>query len=95
MKNVQDWQKVTAIVLSEEEFDEVVDEITKGQVGAYIDVEGGITYVNSSSDVYVETSDIWGMLAEYYGVAEITSVHADECDSIWIAYKEAVRNKEE
>ena len=95
MKNVQDWQKVTAIVLSEEEFDEVIDEITKGQAGAYIDVEGGITYVNSNSDVCVEKSDIWDMLAEYYGVAEITSIHADDCDSIWIAYKEAVREKEE
>ena len=95
MKNVQDWQKVTAIVLNEEEFDEVIDEITKGQVGAYIDIEGGITYVNSSSDICVETSDIWDMLAEYYGVVEITSIHADDCDSIWIAYKEAVRDKEE
>lgn len=95
MKNVQDWQKVTAIVLSEEEFDEVIDEITDGQVGAYVDFENGIVYVNSSSDASVETSDIWDMLAQYYGVAEITSIHADDCGSIWIAYNEAVREKEE
>lgn len=78
MKNVRNYQKVSAFVKT---FDEYRDDVARAMN-------------LSEPDVYLDGTlggeDISKEMAKYYGVSEITSIHSDgsEYNSIWIAYKE-------
>lgn len=83
MKHVQNYQKVNAIV---KRFDEYVDDVKSALSQTDEDNE----FYEVSLDGSVDGVDILPILAAYYGVKEVTSVHSDcsEYNAIWIGYRD-------
>lgn len=82
MKHVQNHQKVSAIV---KRFDEYVSDVREAMAEA-----GGFSvHCNVQLDGSVDSIDIFPVLAAYYDVKEVTSVHSDgtEYNTIWIGYR--------
>lgn len=79
MKNVKKHQLCAAIVKS---FDEYVDDIHEA-------LGDDSVVVNMDGSVPVSDLLLFEILAKYYDVKEITSIHSDssEYNAIWIAYK--------
>lgn len=83
MKHVQNYQKVNAIV---KRFDEYVDDVKS----ALSQTGENNEFCEVSLDGSVDGVDIFSILAAYYGVKEVTSVHSDgsEYNAIWIGYRD-------
>ena len=82
MKHVQNHQKVSAIV---KRFDEYVSDVREAMAEA-----GGFSvHCNVQMDGSVDGIDIFPVLAAYYDVKEVTSIHSDgtEYNTIWIGYR--------
>ena len=83
MKHVQKYQKACAIV---KRFDEYVTDVNEAMAEA-----GGFSvHCNVQLDGSIDGIDIFPVLAAYYGISEITSIHSDgsEYNTIWIGYRE-------
>lgn len=83
MRHVQKYQKTSAIV---KRFDEYVDDVK----AAMAEAGGFSVHCNVELDGSVNGIDIFPVLAAYYDVSEVTSVHSDgsEYNTIWIGYRE-------
>ena len=96
MKNVRDSQLRTSIVISHEEFDHILSELTSNMVKASYTLEGidyepnyhwGEVLPEDEMEAYVDENfyeDItkfYKKLAGYFDVKEVTSIHIDDCDS--------------
>lgn len=90
MRNVKEHQLKKAIVLSVEEYEEVLHEIFGVRIIVHADLDG-IWYEFENDNEYNEDIDtaLVENLAIYFDVNEITSIHCDDCDycGIWIIYQ--------
>ena len=86
MKNVRTEQLRTVIVMACDEYEQVLSEIFNKKVIVHTDLDG-IWYEVDADDDF---ENLNAHLANYFGVAEVSTVHADDCDyaGIWITYKE-------
>lgn len=103
MKNVNKDQLKQAILLSKEEFVKVVKEVLGDSFDVDIDYDDNtFELYNAETDDYVYLDYVYRLdfcpkLAEYFGVAEITSIHCQVCYDdenfgdapvlFWICYK--------
>ena len=98
MKNVNKDQLKHAILLSKEEFTKIVKELFGNLCDVDIDYnDNTITLYDRETDDYVYLVDVYPKLAEYFDVAEITSIHCQVCYDdedfgdapvlFWICYK--------
>lgn len=87
MKNVSANSLKTCIFLDESEFKDVLSEIFSEEITVNCDYDGISVERNS---VPVPSDELFWKLEEHFGVAHITSMHIDDCDTvgIWIAYKD-------
>ena len=88
MKNANDYQLKKCIFLTPDEFEDVLHII-------YPDSEIDVAYSMDGLTVDVDEDcpddeDFHKKLADYYDVAQVTSLHIDDCDcvGVWIVYKE-------
>lgn len=86
MKNVLDSEKKTCIFKTIDDFKRDVRTASKGSVKITTELDGisfEDTIKNDSAD------NINRLMADYYDVKEITSIHIDDCDytGVWICYK--------
>ena len=94
MKNVRESQLKTCILVTNEEFDNILSEVTSNMVTASYELDG-ITYdANYSNEVipedeieeytdeyfYQDITKFYKKLADYFGVKEVTSIHTDDCE---------------
>lgn len=86
MQNVKENQKKNAICLSLDEFREVVNTVMPH---TYVYFEDDVWYEREEGYPEVSETQIYSLLATYFNVAEITSIHTDDCDlvGVWIVYK--------
>lgn len=88
MRNVREKQLKKCIILDGDEFRYIVNQIID------IPVEVNYTYdgieIYPATDTNKEITDIETLLAKYFDVKEVTSLHIDDCDTIgvWIVYKD-------
>ena len=87
MKNVKPTQLKTAICLTSDEYENVLQEIFGQKIVVHADLDG-IWYEASSDDCDVD-NNLLEKLKEYFDVNDVTSVHADDCEyvGIWIIYR--------
>lgn len=88
MQNVRPTQLKTAIILTLDEYKEVVNTVAPH---TYIHCEtDGLWYERDEGFPEIEEDELRHMLAPHFGVAEITSIHIDDCDyvGVWLIYKE-------
>ena len=95
MKNVRDSQLRTSIIISHEEFDHILSELTSNMVVASYTLEGIDYEANYGNEVFPEDemeayvdenfyeniTKFYKKLAGYFDVKEVTSIHIDDCDS--------------
>ena len=86
MQNVTENQKKNAICLSLDEFKEVVNTVMPH---TYVYFEDGLWYEREQGYPEVSEAQLYSLLAVHFDVAEITSIHADDCDvvGVWVVYK--------
>ena len=90
MKNVKENQLKKAIFLELEEYEEILSTIYERTVQVHSDLDG-IWYEYNEEAVEDEIENVLlEKLTDYFDVDEVTSVHADDCDTvgIWVVYKE-------
>ena len=90
MKNVRDSQLKKAIFLEKEQYEEALLEIFGIDVSVHPDLDG-IWYEYNEEALEDEIENVLlEKLADYFDVDEVTSVHADDCDTvgIWVVYKD-------
>lgn len=85
MQNVRPENLKTAIFTTLDEFRNLVYELCGENSDVDYDYDG-----ISFGDEDGNSEPVIEKLCEHYGVKEITSIHADDCDmvGIWIIYKE-------
>ena len=86
MKNVLDSEKKTCIFKTIDDFQRDVRTASKGNIKVTTELDGisfEDTVKNDSAD------NINSLMADYYDVKEITSIHIDDYDytGVWICYK--------
>lgn len=91
MKNVADYQLKKCIFLTAEEFENVLKEVyPDNEVNVNYDMDGITVDIDDESSDPSDDLELLEKLANYYDVADVTSVHMDDCDyiGVWIAYTE-------
>lgn len=92
MKNAKESQLKKCIVLTCEEFADVIHDATNGLMYAKVDEDGEFD-LRDSNDAYDKNEyiddDVYKILSDYYNV-EVESIHSDYCEypMIWICYKD-------
>ena len=86
MKNVRTEQLKTVIVMACDEYEQILSKIFNEKVIIHTDLDGIWYEVNADDDF---EANLNACLANYFGVTEVTSIHADDCEEvgIWITYK--------
>lgn len=86
MKNAKETQLKKVIHFGGyEEFKEVLDALD-GEIKYVYDAENGFYLCSSEMGL----DEIFGLLAEYFGVTKVTSIHSDDSDleGVWIVYED-------
>ena len=89
MKNARESQLKTCIFVELDEFRRVIAEVLGDDIRVQYDYEG-ISFECEDEEDILCTEEVFAALQNYYGVREVTSVHADDCEviGVWIAYKD-------
>lgn len=89
MKNVQKWQLKNCIFMETDTFDTIIKELFGKEYTVDFSLDGLSIYQNDGEDYKdLDTDTLYKTLAAYFDVAEVTSIHCDDCDEIgvWICY---------
>ena len=87
MKNLRPTQLCKVIVFGLDEFEQIVRTVMPGtNVHCSLD---GLSYSNPDM-LDVDEDELRTKLANYFDIAEISSIHADDCETpgIWLVYNE-------
>lgn len=86
MKNVRPEQLKTVIFMDCSEYEDVLFGIF-GDIRVHYDTDG-LWYDQNNGENDIDDEMICDVLADYFGVKQITSIHADDCyyTGIWITY---------
>lgn len=87
MKNVLDSEKKTCIFKTIDDFKRDVLTASNGDINVTTELDG-ISFNDITKNDFAD--NINDIMADYYDVKEITSIHIDDCDytGVWICYKE-------
>lgn len=87
MKNVLDSEKKTCIFKTIDDFKRDVRTASNGDINVTTELDG-ISFNDITKNDFAD--NINDIMADYYDVKEITSIHIDDCDytGVWICYKE-------
>lgn len=91
MKNVRDVEKKNCILKTLSGFEKDLTKAFNTDVTVETDWDGlTINFADDSQFKDWKTEDYNRVIAEYYGVSEVTSIHIDDCDEVgvWIVYKD-------
>lgn len=90
MKNVNMNQLKKCIFFTLEDFEQTINEVFHtGGIIAEVSYDGLTVYNGATGKTY-DTPEIAERLCEYFGINEIESIHADDCEmpGIWITYND-------
>lgn len=92
MKNIVSTDIVNCIVKSSEDYEMIIKSIYGEEATVEFSSEG--IYVGYMNDADNTIDDIYERLAEYFDVAEVTSIHTDANSefSVWICYKDYTKD---
>ena len=86
MKNVRKNMLKTCIILTSDEYTEIIKNIF-GNVSIDYSLDGISIYTD---DNVIDTTELHTKLAEYFNVDRVTSTHSDDCSNtigVWIVYQ--------
>ena len=88
MKNVRESQRKTCIFLEVEEFESILHRLFGKDIETDYSLDG--LYIGYENGDDLDTEELHDLLAKYFDVATVTSIHIDDADTtgVWIVYKE-------
>lgn len=92
MQNIRPYMLKKAIFMELGYFESVLNQIYDRKIEVEYEYDG-LTIIDDTD--MIDTDELNKKLAEHFGVKEVTSFHADDCDTVgvWIIYKDDSEEK--